>query len=78
MSEQPNLQTNRLMLRPFELSDAPIVQALAGAREIADTTLAIPHPIPMGPRWPGLLPIHQPGKLGQGCRTRSPFKIQEN
>ena len=41
---QPVLQTQRLILRPFVLEDAPQVQRLAGEREIAATTLAIPHP----------------------------------
>ena len=40
----PTLRTSRLILRPFGLADAPAVQRLAGAREIADTTLNIPHP----------------------------------
>ena len=38
------LETPRLLLRPLMLEDAPIVSKLAGRREIADTTLAIPHP----------------------------------
>lgn len=42
--EQPTLQTQRLILRPFTLADAPDVQRLAGDREIAATTLLIPHP----------------------------------
>ena len=42
--EQPTLQTDRLLLRPFEMTDASAVQALAGERAIADTTLNIPHP----------------------------------
>jgi RimJ/RimL family protein N-acetyltransferase len=48
MLEQPTLRTERLTLRPFRLEDVPRVQELAGAREVADTTLAIPHPYPAG------------------------------
>ena len=44
MTSQPTLQTARLTLRPFTLADAADVQRLAGEREIADTTLNIPHP----------------------------------
>jgi [ribosomal protein S5]-alanine N-acetyltransferase len=44
MSERPTLETERLILRPFALPDAPDVQRLAGDRAIADTTQAIPHP----------------------------------
>ncbi len=44
----PVLDTARLRLRPFTLADAPEVQRLAGAREIAATTLRIPHPYPDG------------------------------
>jgi len=42
------LQTERLLLRPFALADAPDVQRLAGERAIADTTLNIPHPYENG------------------------------
>ena len=41
---QPSLETERLRLRPFLAEDAEAVQQLAGAREIADTALGIPHP----------------------------------
>ena len=44
MSTCPTLETERLILRPFVLSDAPEVQRLAGERDIASTTLNIPHP----------------------------------
>ena len=48
MTAQPSLVTQRLRLRPLTAEDAPAVEHLAGAREIADTTLTIPHPYPPG------------------------------
>lgn len=45
---QPTLETRRLRLRPFVLADAAAVQRLAGAWEVAETTLLIPHPYPDG------------------------------
>jgi hypothetical protein len=44
MKERPTLATTRLILRPFILADARNVQRLAGEREVASTTLNIPHP----------------------------------
>lgn len=41
---QPTLSTERLIVRPFTLADAPRVQELASARELAATTANIPHP----------------------------------
>ena len=46
--ELPRLRTDRLELRPFEADDAVSVERLAGAWEVADTTLNIPHPYPVG------------------------------
>src|SRR5918995_3116099 len=40
----PILRTRRLILDAPVADDAPELQRLAGAREVADTTLAIPHP----------------------------------
>ncbi len=42
--DQPELRTKRLLLRPFTQADAPEVQRLAGAAEVADTTLNVPYP----------------------------------
>jgi RimJ/RimL family protein N-acetyltransferase len=48
MRDIPRLATERLVLRPFTSADGPVVEELAGAREVADTTLAMPHPYPAG------------------------------
>lgn len=60
-SEIPELRTPRLLLRPFSLDDAPVVQRLAGVPEVALTTQNIPYPYEDGvaeewisthaPRW---------------------------
>jgi RimJ/RimL family protein N-acetyltransferase len=47
-SIQPTLQTVRLILRPLTGADAPAVQLLASDREVARSTLNIPHPYPEG------------------------------
>jgi len=53
MKPRPTLRTERLLLRPFADSDAPAVERLVSAREIAANTLLIPHPYPAGEaaRW---------------------------
>jgi [ribosomal protein S5]-alanine N-acetyltransferase len=48
MTEMPRLLTEGLVLRPFVSSDGSDVERLAGNRLVADTTLAIPHPYPIG------------------------------
>jgi RimJ/RimL family protein N-acetyltransferase len=44
VTDFPTIQTERLVLGAFEDAEAHELQRLAGAREIADTTLMIPHP----------------------------------
>lgn len=44
MNTLPTLKTNRLVLRPFTLDDAPLVQKYAGDKAIARMTANIPHP----------------------------------
>ena len=44
ITKQQALETQRLHLRPFSLTDVPIIQKLAGDEAIAATTLNIPHP----------------------------------
>jgi len=44
----PTLTTAQLVLRPFTLEDAPLVQRFAGNREVAANTTNIPHPYPDG------------------------------
>jgi [ribosomal protein S5]-alanine N-acetyltransferase len=41
---QPSIETARLVLRPYSLADVSDLVRLAGAREVAATTLRIPHP----------------------------------
>jgi [ribosomal protein S5]-alanine N-acetyltransferase len=70
---QPSLATERLFLRPFTLADAPAVQALAGAVEIASTTLHVPHPYEDGMAESWIL-THAPG---YEAGTQATFAITE-
>ncbi len=60
MITAPILQTERLILRGFTLADASDVQRLAGDRDVASTTCAVPHPYEdgMAEKW---INTHQVG-----------------
>ncbi len=42
------METERLIMRPYTLKDAEAVYQVVGRREIAETTINIPHPYPRG------------------------------
>ncbi|KJF90147.1 GNAT family N-acetyltransferase [Photobacterium leiognathi] len=52
---QPLLTTDRLILRPLQLSDAKKIQQLAGNEDIANGTISVPHPYSdgMAGKWIG-------------------------
>ena len=56
--DQAILRTERMLLRPLSLDDAPIVQQLASEKDVASTTRLIPHPYPpgMAATWIAALP----------------------
>ena len=45
LADYPILTTERLILRPPEIHDAPNIQHLAGDRLVAQGTLTMPHPL---------------------------------
>ena len=66
MQERPTLETVRLVLRPFTVADAPDVQRLAGEREVASTTLNIPHPYEAGMAEQWINTHHEVYESGEG------------
>ncbi|QYR21982.1 GNAT family N-acetyltransferase [Paenibacillus sp. sptzw28] len=63
---QPTFETERLVLRPFELGDSVQVQKLAGDIEVARTTLSIPYPYPDGAAESWISGCHGRSETGDG------------
>jgi RimJ/RimL family protein N-acetyltransferase len=62
------ITTSRLLLRPFELSDAPRLQQLAGDRRVAATTLRVPHPYEDGIAEAFIADCHRSREAEESCR----------
>ncbi|HLN59950.1 MAG TPA: GNAT family N-acetyltransferase [Symbiobacteriaceae bacterium] len=60
------METERFMLRSLELTDSPRIEELAGDREIASTTLSIPHPYPAGGAEPFIRATQEAAAKGNG------------
>ncbi|MBB3128695.1 RimJ/RimL family protein N-acetyltransferase [Paenibacillus rhizosphaerae] len=58
--------TERLTLRPLELHDAESMAKLAGEKEVADTTLNMPHPYPTGSATSFIKARHEAAERGDG------------
>lgn len=63
MAASPTLETARLTLRPYRESDIPELLPLIGTREVAATTLRIPHPYTEKDAKAFLALCREPGKL---------------
>ncbi len=48
MLSQPQLETERLSLRPLTFADASWIQKVSSVSQIADTMISIPHRYPDG------------------------------
>ena len=69
------LKTERLILRPLVAEDAPSVARLAGRREIADTTLSIPHPYSEQQAREWIAMRSGQGNPGKGAVMQSDFPL---
>lgn len=63
MSARPTLETARLRLRPYNEADIPELVPLIGTREVAATTLRIPHPYTENDAREFLVMAEEPGRI---------------
>ncbi len=74
MTAPRELHTTRLLLRSLEIEDATAMVRLAGANEIAATTLNIPHPTRTA--MPGGSSPKQARTFTRGARSLLPFRFR--
>lgn len=70
------LETERLILRPFEVSDIAALVPLIGAFEVAATTLRIPHPYTEADAREYIASSHE--RFSRGEEVRFAIVIREN
>jgi [ribosomal protein S5]-alanine N-acetyltransferase len=75
MKNDPTLQTARLRLRPYAEADIPELVRLIGAREIAATTLRIPHPYTENDAREFLARMETDGEVRLGIRLRAAERL---
>jgi len=71
MDAPPTLETARLRLRPYSESDIAELVPLIGAREVAATTLRIPHPYTEQDARDFLALAQEPGRIWLAITLRS-------
>jgi len=71
MSTISTLETARLRLRPYRESDIEELLPLIGTREVAATTLRIPHPYTVQDAKAFLLLVQEPGRIWLAISLRS-------
>jgi [ribosomal protein S5]-alanine N-acetyltransferase len=71
MTAHPTLETARLRLRPYTEADIAELVPLIGTREVAATTLRIPHPYTENDAKEFLVMAQEPGKLWLAVTLRS-------
>ncbi len=71
MNTTPTLETQRLKLRPYSEADLAELVPLVGAREVAATTLRIPHPYTERDAHDFLTLLEDPNKIWLAVTLRS-------
>ncbi len=67
MTRTPTITTDRLTLRPLELSDAGRIEQLVGDARVALMTASIPHPYPPGAGKEFVRDVHRDEQAGRSA-----------